>query len=255
MRQYLRILARHKIFYSTQINTQQTSLLSLSAYQLIKAPSDPAVSRSTPTLQQHHGSALAVRSTPATASSLTTIQQPRQHTNTQILSSKPPSSVLSIQINTQQPRAVRQHHSNSTASRSTQYPISQQPRAVLQRSDAPQQHQQHPPTQQRQRHPAPNYPAASAAPSTQQPSSALSARTSAPKDSAAQAAYKSNSLAQYPSNPAALAAPKHPASPKAISSNKSTPLHKYQIDLCESIHNLDTVCYLPRRSATPKSSQ
>jgi hypothetical protein len=117
MRQYLRILARHKIFYSTQINTQQTSLLSLSAYQLINAPSDPAVSRSTPTLQQHHGSALAVRSTPATASSLTTIQQPRQHTNTQILSSKPPSSTrLSIQINVQQHCAVPSI-SNSTASR------------------------------------------------------------------------------------------------------------------------------------------
>ena len=68
MRQYLRILARHKIFYSTQINTQQTSLLSLSAYQFIKAPSDPAASLSTPTLQQHYGSALTVRSTPATAS-------------------------------------------------------------------------------------------------------------------------------------------------------------------------------------------
>lgn len=40
-------------------------MLSLSAYKLIKAPSDPAASHSTPILQQHYGSALAVYSTPA----------------------------------------------------------------------------------------------------------------------------------------------------------------------------------------------
>jgi hypothetical protein len=60
---------------------------------------------------------------------------------------------------------------------------------------------------------------------------------------------------RYFSNSAASAAPKQPASPKAISSNKSTPTYNYQIDLYESIYNLDTVCHLPRRSATSKSRQ
>jgi hypothetical protein len=91
----------------------------------IQFHNDPAASRSTPILQQHYSS------TPATASSFTTIQQPRQHTNTQILSSKPPPSTrLSIQINIQQPCAVPSI-SNSTASR---VPNIQRPNSLTQYS-------------------------------------------------------------------------------------------------------------------------
>ena len=98
----------HEIFYSTQINTQQTSLLSLSIYQLLEhpTPNRPWAVFQQQLPQQYHGSALAVHSTPAFTAP--NIQLPNYFTQypsvATHLSSKPPSSTrLSIQINIQRP--------------------------------------------------------------------------------------------------------------------------------------------------------
>jgi len=113
--------ATHKTFYSTQINPQYDLFTECQYPQLWQHPTSnsPRAVPQQQLPQQYYGSALAVHSTPAlTAPNIqlpnSFMQYPSVATH---LSSKPLSSTrLSIQTNTQQPRAVLQPYSNLAAS-------------------------------------------------------------------------------------------------------------------------------------------
>jgi hypothetical protein len=177
-----------------------------------------------------------------------------QHVATQ-LSSKPPSSTrFSIQINTQQPRAVP---SITATQQLRAVPNTQLPNSLVQYSSVTA-------TQQRQQHPIPKYPAALAA--TQQPSSVssiqipsfLPGKQLAPEEHPIQARHSATTLAallrrNHVNN--ALSSP--PAPPSASTAVASAPSSYDNFSsarlsrFCQhAIPTFSTLCHDPSGSAT-----